>query len=61
MREARRFHFYGMSVLARFLFLRVSAAFAVKGTVQSMFTGRLSKAQQEKLRSSMKKREKQIG
>ena len=46
---ARHFHFYGMSVLVIFLFLHVSAAFAIKGTVQSMFTGRLSKAQQEKL------------
>jgi thiosulfate reductase cytochrome b subunit len=47
--QARHYHFYGMLILVFFLFLHVSAAFAVKGTVQSMFTGRLSKAQQAKL------------
>jgi len=47
--QARHYHFYGMLILVFFLLLHVSAAFAVKGTVQSMFTGRLSKAQQAKL------------
>jgi thiosulfate reductase cytochrome b subunit len=46
---AGHYHFYGMVVLVFFLFLHVSVAFAIKETVQSMFTGRLSKAQQEKL------------
>ena len=46
---ARHYHFFGMTVLVGFLFLHVSAAFAVKGTMQSMFTGRLSKEQQDKL------------
>jgi hypothetical protein len=32
-----------------FLVVHVAAAFAVKGTVQSMFTGRLAKHQQERL------------
>ncbi|MBM3553633.1 MAG: cytochrome b/b6 domain-containing protein [Alphaproteobacteria bacterium] len=47
--QARYIHFYGMVVLVLFIFVHVSAAFAVKGTVQSMFTGRLPKRQQEKL------------
>ena len=47
--QARHYHFYGMLILVFFLLLHVSAAFAVKVTVQSMFTGRLSKAQQAKL------------
>jgi thiosulfate reductase cytochrome b subunit len=46
--QARHVHFYGMVTLVLFLVVHVSAAFAVKGTVQSMFTGRLAK-QQERL------------
>jgi thiosulfate reductase cytochrome b subunit len=47
--QARYIHFYGMAIMVLFLVVHVSAAFAVKGTVQSMFTGRLAKHQQERL------------
>lgn len=39
--QARHIHFFGMMMLAAFLIVHVSAAFAVKGTITSMFTGRL--------------------
>lgn len=38
---ARKVHFFAMSALVVFLFVHVSVAFAVKGTVLSMITGRL--------------------
>lgn len=38
---ARHIHFYGMAVLAAFLFAHVAMAFIVKDAVKSMFTGRL--------------------
>jgi thiosulfate reductase cytochrome b subunit len=47
--QARHVHFYGMAILVLFLVVHVSAAFLVKGTVQSMFTGRLARHQQESL------------
>lgn len=47
--QARFVHFYGMVVLVLFLIVHVSAALAVKGTIESMFTGRLGRAQQERL------------
>lgn len=43
--QARHIHFYGMTILAGFLLIHVSVAFAVKGTIKSMFTGRLTKGQ----------------
>jgi thiosulfate reductase cytochrome b subunit len=47
--QARHIHFFGMVILAVFLFVHVSVAFAVKGTIKSMFTGRLTKGQLEGL------------
>ena len=47
--QARNIHFYGMVILAVFIAIHVSLAFAVKGTIKSMFTGRLTKSQIEKL------------
>jgi thiosulfate reductase cytochrome b subunit len=38
---ARKVHFFAMTALVVFLFVHVSVAFAVKGTVLSMITGRL--------------------
>ena len=38
---ARHIHFYGMTVLAAFLVIHVSVAFAVNGAIPSMLTGRL--------------------
>jgi len=40
--QARHTHFLGMIILAAFLIVHVSVAFAVKGTITSMFTGRLT-------------------
>jgi thiosulfate reductase cytochrome b subunit len=47
--QARYIHFYGMVILGLFILIHVSIAFAVKGTIKSMFTGRLSKSQIAKL------------
>ena len=47
--QARQIHFFGMVVLAAFLIIHVSVAFAVKGTIKSMFTGRLTKGQLRRL------------
>ena len=47
--QARHIHFYGMVILAVFIAIHVSLAFAVKGKIKSMFTGRLTKSQIEKL------------
>jgi thiosulfate reductase cytochrome b subunit len=47
--QARYVHFYGMLVLALFIFVHVTVAFATKGTIKSMFTGRLTKGQLERL------------
>ena len=47
--QARYIHFYGMVILALFITIHVSLAFAIKGTIKSMFTGRLTKSQIEKL------------
>lgn len=47
--QARYIHFYGMVILAVFIIIHVSLAFAVKGTIKSMFTGRLTKSQIAKL------------
>jgi len=41
--HARGLHFFAMVGLVAFLVIHVSVAFAVKGTMQSMFTGRLAK------------------
>lgn len=38
---ARKVHFFAMNALVVFLFVHVSVAFAIKGTVTSMITGRL--------------------
>jgi len=45
--QARRVHFFAMAGLVAFLVIHVSVAFAVKGTVQSMITGRLPLRQGE--------------
>lgn len=47
--QARHIHFFGMTILAAFLIIHVSVAFAVKGTIKSMFTGRLTKSQLRRL------------
>lgn len=47
--QARYVHFYGMAVLATFILIHVSMAFAIKGVIKSMFTGRLTKGQLERL------------
>jgi len=47
--QARYIHFYGMVILGLFILIHVSIAFAVKGTIKSMFTGRLTKSQIAKL------------
>ena len=47
--QARHIHFFGMTVLLIFLIIHVSVAFAIKGTIKSMFTGRLTKSQLERL------------
>ena len=47
--QARHIHFIGMIVLATFLIIHVSVAFAVKGAIKSMFTGRLTKGQLRRL------------
>jgi len=47
--QARHIHFFGMTILAAFLIIHVSVAFAVKGTIKSMFTGRLTKGQLQRL------------
>ena len=47
--QARYIHFYGMVILGLFILIHVSVAFAVKGTIKSMFTGRLTKSQIAKL------------
>jgi thiosulfate reductase cytochrome b subunit len=39
--QARHIHFLGMAILAMFLIIHVSVAFAIKGTIKSMITGRL--------------------
>ena len=36
-------------ILVVFLFIHVSVAFAIKGVIKSMFTGRLTKGQLERL------------
>ena len=41
--QARRLHFFSMVGMVAFFCIHVGAAFAVKGTMQSMFTGRLAK------------------
>jgi thiosulfate reductase cytochrome b subunit len=45
---ARRIHFYGMAVLAFFIVGHVSIAFAVKGSISSMFSGRLPEQRDKK-------------
>jgi thiosulfate reductase cytochrome b subunit len=47
--QARHIHFFGMVILAIFTFGHVILAFAIKGTLKSMFTGRLTKGQIERL------------
>ncbi|MCC3245042.1 cytochrome b/b6 domain-containing protein [Methylocystis sp. WRRC1] len=47
--QARHIHFFGMTILVAFLIIHVSVAFAVKGTIKSMFTGRLTKGQLQRL------------
>lgn len=47
--QARHIHFFGMVILTAFLLIHVSVAFAVKGTIKSMFTGRLTKGQLKRL------------
>lgn len=47
--QARHIHFFGMVILVVFLFIHVSVAFAIKGVIKSMFTGRLTKGQLERL------------
>ncbi len=45
--QARHIHFIGMTVLAIFIVVHVSVALAVKGTIESMVTGRLTGPQPE--------------
>ena len=45
--QARRVHFFAMLGLVAFLAIHVGAALAIKGTMQSMFTGRLAKSGRE--------------
>lgn len=45
---ARRIHFIGMSILAFFIVGHVSIAFAVKGSISSMFSGRLPEPKDKK-------------
>lgn len=45
--QARRIHFFAMIGLVAFLVIHVGAALAVKGTMQSMLTGRLAKGRRE--------------
>lgn len=45
---ARRIHFYGMAILAFFIVGHVSIAFAVKGSISSMFSGRLPEQRDKK-------------
>jgi thiosulfate reductase cytochrome b subunit len=40
--QARKIHFFAMLGLAFFILIHVSIALAVKGTIESMFTGRLA-------------------
>ena len=47
--QARHTHFLGMTILFLFLLIHVSVAFAIKGTIKSMFTGRLTRSQIERL------------
>jgi thiosulfate reductase cytochrome b subunit len=47
--QARYVHFYGMVILALFILVHVSMAFAIKGTIKAMFTGRLTEGQIERL------------
>lgn len=47
--QARQIHFFGMAILVVFLFIHVSVAFTIKGVIKSMFTGRLTKGQLERL------------
>lgn len=49
---ARRVHFFGMTVLAAFIVVHVSVAFAVKGSIYSMLTGRLPEKADEKGKKS---------
>jgi thiosulfate reductase cytochrome b subunit len=49
---ARRVHFFGMTVLAAFIVIHVSVAFAVKGSISSMLTGRLPEGTDEKGKKS---------
>ncbi|MFY9627354.1 MAG: cytochrome b/b6 domain-containing protein [Methylocystis sp.] len=44
---ARRVHFFAMLGLVAFLAIHVGASLAIKGTMQSMFTGRLPKSGRE--------------
>ena len=44
---ARRVHFFAMLGLVAFLAIHVGASLAIKGTMQSMFTGRLAKSGRE--------------
>lgn len=46
--QARYIHFYGMLVLVLFLVVHIAAAFAVEGTIASMFTGRLAERRQQR-------------
>lgn len=45
--QARRVHFFAMLGLVAFLAIHVGASLAIKGTMQSMFTGRLAKSGRE--------------
>lgn len=47
--KARHIHFFGMAILSAFLIIHVGVAFAVRGTIKSMFTGRLTKGQLERM------------
>jgi thiosulfate reductase cytochrome b subunit len=46
--QARHIHFLGMTILAMFIVVHVSVAFAIKGTIKSMITGRLPASQGER-------------
>jgi thiosulfate reductase cytochrome b subunit len=47
--QSRHIHFFGMVILAIFTFGHVILAFAIKGTLKSMFTGKLTKGQIERM------------
>jgi thiosulfate reductase cytochrome b subunit len=46
--QARHIHFFGMAVMAIFLVVHVGVAFAIRGTIGPMFSGRLTRSRSER-------------